>query len=170
MSSTVNFIENYFSEEKIESLFFIILGIIAITSAFIFLGIIKYSFFKGMAIPLLLIGIIQLTVGVTVYNRSPKDNMRVQQIIKNEPNKIKTEELPRMEKVMKNFTVYKWLEIILFALGFIIFIVFCKSPQSFWKGLGLALMIQAGVMFSLDLLAEQRGRDYLINLTKETVL
>jgi hypothetical protein len=49
----IGFEESYFKQEQIESLIFIILGILSICLALIFLGIIKYSFFKGMAVPLL---------------------------------------------------------------------------------------------------------------------
>ncbi|MES2763602.1 MAG: hypothetical protein V4677_15415 [Bacteroidota bacterium] len=165
MSFAFDHIEIYFTEERIESLFFIILGSIAIILALLFLGIIKYSFFKGMAIPLLLIGIIQLTVGIIVYNRSAEGMYHVNQMRINERSKLKTEELPRMEKVMKNFMAYKWLEIALLVAGATIFIGFYNSAQSFWKGFGLALMIQAGVMLSLDLVAEQRAKEYVENLT-----
>ena len=162
----ISFIEKYFKQEQIESLFFIILGSIAICLAAVFLGIIKYSFFKGMAIPLLLIGSIQLTVGVMIYNRSPEDMYRVSQINITERSKLKTEELPRMEKVIKNLVVYKCIEIALIILGLIVFVIFYNSSQGFWKGFGLALMIQAGIMLSLDIIAEKRGAEYLISLQK----
>jgi uncharacterized membrane protein YiaA len=113
-----------------------------------------------MAIPLLMIGLIQLTVGISVYNRSPKDIERVTYFINYKPEKIQTEELPRMEKVMKNFTIYKWIEIILIIGALVLFIAFYSSPQTYWKGLALGLLIQAGVMLSLDVLAEKKGQTY----------
>lgn len=160
----IGFEERYFKQEQIESYFFIILGIIAICLACIFLGIIKYSFFKGMAIPLLLIGIIQLTIGTIIYIRSPEDKYRVTQMLINERSKIKTEEIPRMEKVMANFTIYKWMEIILIMSSIILLVVFYSSPQTFWKGLALGLLIQSCIMLSLDILAEKRGQIYLEKL------
>ncbi len=160
----ISFEERYFKQEQIESLFFIILGIIAICLAFIFLGIIKYSFFKGMAIPLLLIGIIHLTIGTTIYLRSPEDKYRVTQMLINERSQIKTEELPRMEKVMQNFTIYKWIEIILIAGAILLFIVFYSSPQTFWKGLALGLLIQTSIVLSLDVLAGKRAHIYMEKL------
>ena len=164
METLFHFIEAYFIEERIENLFFIIIGTLAILFSFIFLAIIKYSFFKGMAIPLLVVGIIQLGVGISVYNRSFKDIERVTHFIKQEPQKIQTEELPRMEKVMKNFTIYKWIEIIIIVSAIILFIAFYSSPQTFWKGLALGLLMQAGITLSLDLLAEKRGQIYIEKL------
>lgn len=160
-----NFITTYFTEEKIESLFFIIIGLIAVFLALVFLFLIKYSFFKGLAFPLLLIGLIQLIVGTTVYFRSAKDIIRVEQIIKNEPQKIQNEELPRMETVMQNFTIYKIIEIILLLTGGILFAFFYNSSQTFWKGLGLGLIMQAGIMLTLDIVAEKRGKTYIQHLS-----
>ena len=162
----IGFEESYFKQEQIESLIFIILGILSICLALIFLGIIKYSFFKGMAVPLLLIGLTQLTVGSIVYLRSPEDKYRVTQMLINERSKIKTEEIPRMEKVMQNFTVYKWIEIVLILASIILLIIFYSSPQTYWKGLALGLLIQAIIMLSLDVLAENRGQVYIEQLQK----
>ena len=160
----LNFIHAYFTEEKIESFFFIILGSIGIIVAFIFLFIIQYSFFNGFAIPLLLIGCVQVLVGTIVVYRVPKDISRVEQYFRSEPQKIKTEELPRMEKVQKNFEIYKWVEILLIITGFVLFFIFYNSPQTFWKGVGLGLLIQAAVMLSLDLVAKKRADTYMNTL------
>ena len=162
----ISFEESYFKQEQIESLIFIILGILSICLAFIFLGIIKYSFFKGMAVPLLAVGLIQLIVGTTIYLRSPEDKYRVTQMLINKRSKIKTEEIPRMEKVMQNFTVYKWIEIVLILASIILLIIFYSSPQTYWKGLALGLLIQAIIMLSLDVLAENRGQVYIEQLQK----
>ena len=118
-----------------------------------------------MAFPLLIVGLIQLVVGTTVYLRSPKDIIRVEQIMKNATKKIQTEELPRMESVMKSFAIYKWIEIVLILTGIILFVLFYNSSQTFWKGLGLGLLIQASIMLTLDIVAEKRGLTYIEHLS-----
>ena len=165
MTASPNFVTTYFTEEKIESLFFIIIGIISVCLALIFWFIIKYSFYNGLAFPFMLVGLMQIIVGTTVYIRSPKDIIKVEQFIRHEPQKIQTEELPRMEVVMKSFTFYKWIEIILMLTGIILYILFFNSSQTFWKGLGLGLLIQASLMLTLDIVAEKRGRIYIQSLT-----
>ena len=117
-----------------------------------------------MAIPLLLIGTIQITVGIVVATRSSEDKIRTQQYILYNHQKIKTEEIPRMEKVMNNFVIYKWIEIILIILSIILLLVFYKSSQTFWKGLALGLLIQTSIVLSLDIIAEKRGEIYNNNL------
>lgn len=166
MEPVFHFIESYFTEEKIESLFFIIIGSMALLFAGFLLFIIKYSFFKGMAIPLLIVGFIQLSDGISVYNRSAAYITRVNQFIKQEPQKLKTEELPRVEKVMKNFIIYKWVEISLMIGSIILFFAFYESPQTFWKGLALGLIIQTSIMLTLDIIAEKRGHIYIEKLNK----
>ncbi len=166
MDPDIDFIKTYFTEEKIESFFFIVIGLISISLALIFWFVIKYSFYNGLAYPLLIIGIIQLVVGTTVYLRSPKDTMRVEFIIKNEPSKIKTEELPRMDQVIKNFGIYKIIEIGLAIIGLVLVILFFRSGQTFWKGIGFGLLIQATLMLILDLLAEDRANKFIDELSK----
>lgn len=162
--TSINFIENYFTQEKIESVFFILIGAVAICFALINLFIIKYSFYRGLAYPLLVIGLIQLGVGTTIYSRSPKDIIRVEHLVKIETQKIQTEEIPRMESVISNFVLYKWIEIALNIGGVILFFCCKKLSHVFWKGIGLGLIIQASLMLSLDIIAEKRATAYLKQL------
>lgn len=169
MNSPLDFATNYFTEEKIESLFYIIIGSIAILLALTFLLIIKYSFFKGFAIPLLLVGIMQLMIGSIIYTRTPKDIIRLEQQIKNQSQFIQNNEIPRMETVLQSFMIYKWIEISFMIIGIILITIFYKSPQTFWKGLALGLLIQASLMLCLDVIAEQRAENYLQFLLKTVV-
>jgi hypothetical protein len=162
--TSLDFIKNYFTQEKIESIFFIFIGMISISFALINWFVIKYSLYKGLAYPLFVIGLIQLGVGITIYNRSPNDILRVENLFKMETQKIQTEEIPRMEKVIENFLLYKWIEIAFIIIGVILFI-YCKNSSAvFWKGIGLGLIIQATIMFSLDIIAEKRATTYLKQL------
>lgn len=159
----MKFIADYFNAEKNESLLFMGIGIITNALGFYFWFTIKEPFYKGIAMPFILVALIQLTVGITVYFRSPKEIVMVENIVKNEPIKIQTEEIPRMEVVMKNFIIYRYLEIVLIILGLSLFVFF--PIQTFWKGIGIGLFIQASLMLSLDYFAEKRGKDYLKQLT-----
>lgn len=59
---------------------------------------------------------------------------------------------------MKNFAIYKWVEIALILIGIIMFFF---QPMTIWKGIGLGLFIQASFMLQLDLFAESREKTYL---------
>jgi hypothetical protein len=152
-------ISKYFNAEKNESIFFIWVSIIAIIISVFLLLKIKQPFYNGIAYPLVAIAFIQLIVGTTVYMRSPKDLVRVNEIVHTNKIAIQTEEIPRMEVVMINFKYYRWVEITLLTMAFITY--FCFRPMTMWKGVGLGLFIQAGLMLLLDFVAESRGKTYL---------
>lgn len=155
----MNKTEKYFNAEKAESTLFILVGIIAIAVAVYFVLKLKQPFHNGMAISLFAVALIQITVGTSVYFRSPKDILRVNQIVQNEKYKIQKEEIPRMEVVMKNFVIYRWIEILLLIVGLVL--VFTLSTHTFLKGIGLGLALQSGFMLLLDYFAESRGSVYL---------
>ena len=155
----MNQIEKYFNAEKYESVLFVLVGIIAISFALYFLMKIKQPFYNGVSYPLIAVAIIQIVVGSSVYFRSPKDIARVNQIIQNEKSKITTEEIPRMKVVMKNFVIYRWVEIALLLVGILLFLFF--DTTRLLKGVGLGLIIQASFMLLLDYFAESRGKIYL---------
>lgn len=152
-------ITEYFNAEKAESLLFMSVGIAAIAIASYFLIRLKQPFYNGVAYPVILIALIQIIVGSSVYIRSPKDIQRVNDIITASPEKIQTEEIPRMETVMKNFSLYKKIEIGMMIAGLAMFLFFAQGTVL--KGVGAGLFIQALFMLILDLFAESRGKDYL---------
>jgi hypothetical protein len=171
-----SFIYKYFIAEKQESLLFLIIGIVAILLAVVFWFFIKSnpSFFKGAAIPLLAIGLIQIVVGYTVYSRTDKQKKDIAYNIGIEPvSFVKQTELPRMKTVMKNFVIYRWVEIALALTGIGLFVFFFNtaacfagSQTTFWKGFGLTLAIQAIIMLGADYFAESRGKVYTEELRK----
>lgn len=161
MTININFIHTFFVEEKIESLFFIIIGIIAILLAALFLFIIKYSFYKGIAIPLLIIGTIQLFIGINNYNYSINHLKKIEQSINNNLKNTQTSELSLMEVEMQDCHIYKWIEITFIIYGILLYLLFSKSSQVFWKGIGLGLLIQASLMLTLNLIAEERANSYI---------
>jgi drug/metabolite transporter (DMT)-like permease len=159
-----SFIYRYFTGEKQESLLFLIVGIVAVLLAVVCWFFIKSNpnFFKGAAIPLLAIGLIQMVVGYSVYSRTDKQKAGIAYNMGMEPvNYVKQTELPRMKTVMKNFIIYRWVEIVFIIAGLVLIFLFRSNPdKSFWYGLGVALAIQAVIMLGADYFAEKRGRVY----------
>jgi len=164
----LNFIYKYFVAEKQESLLFLIFGIAAIMLGIIFLLFTKSnpSFYRGAALPLLVIGIVQCTVGFTVYSRSNRQMKDVAYNMGIEPAMYARQtELPRMEKVMKNFVIYRWMEIAFLIAGVLLIFLFRSDPgKAFWYGLGITLAIQAILMLGADFFAEQRGQEYVTQI------
>jgi uncharacterized membrane protein len=162
-------IEKYFIAEKSESLLFLLIGIAGIVTSVVFFFFLKTNFYKGAAIPLLLIGLLLGIVGFTVYNRSDADRKRNVYAYDANPSELKLKELPRMQTVMQNFVIYRWVEIVLAAAGIALFFYFRNNEmQTFWKGFGAALAIMAILALTADYFAEARGKVYIKGLTAFT--
>jgi membrane-associated phospholipid phosphatase len=152
-------IEKYFFAEKQESLLFIIIGVITILLAITFFFFLKNNFYKGAAVPLLVIGLVQAIVGYTVHARS--DDQRIANVYAFDmnPGKLKNEELPRMKTVNRNFVIYRWVEITLALTGIaLIFFYKDNTEKNFWFGLGITLTIQSVLMLGADYFAEKRAK------------
>lgn len=165
-----SFIYRYFIAEKQESVVFMIVGVVALILAVVCWFFIKGnpSFYKGAAIPLLALGLIQMVVGFTVYSRTEKQQKDIAYNIGMEPVAYtKSTELPRMKTVMKNFVVYRWVEIAFIVVGVVLIFLFRQNiDKSFWHGLGIALAIQGVIGLGLDYFAESRGKVYTNELQK----
>lgn len=157
-------IEKYFIAEKNESTFFIVFGIATLLIAICLYYFVKNNFTKGMAIPLITIALIQIVVGYTIFKRSDNDRIRVVYNLEMNPDGITKKELPRMQKVNKNFIVYKWIEIALIATSFFLLIKYKPMQETFnanfWFGFAVALLMQSSVMFVADVIAAKRGKFY----------
>lgn len=162
---TTSDIEKYFNGEKQGSLLFAAIGIAGIITAIIFFFVCKTSFYRGAAIPLLLIGLLSGIIGFTVYKRSDADRVRNVYAYGMNPSELKHKEIPRMTTVMKNFVVYRYVEIALCLLGIILFFYFKAATDIlFWKGFGLTLAIMALLALTADYFAAKRGAVYLTGL------
>lgn len=155
----MNSVVKYFNGEKAESYIFILIGVIAFAMALYFLFAFKTSFWKGVAIPFIIIALLEFIVGYTIVTRSSADSNRVQTYITGEPQKIQSDEIPRMEKVLSNFVIYRYVEIALIILGIVM--MYSSMNDTFWRGIGLGLFIQASIVLSLDFFAERRGHIYI---------
>jgi hypothetical protein len=154
-------IEKYFIAEKQESLVFLIIGLVAIGLALIFYFMMKTQIYRGAALPLLILGLVQAFAGYSVYVKS--DDQRVSQVYAFDmnPDQLKTVELTRMRKVNTNFGIYRWIEIGAFITGIVLIVLF-RNPagKTFWLGLGITLTLMAAELFIADFIAEKRAVYY----------
>jgi hypothetical protein len=158
-------IEKYFLAEKQAGLLFLVIGAIAIVVAVVFFLVLKTNFYKGAALPLVLIGILQLAVGIAVFKRSDEDRFRNVYAYGMDPNQLRDKELPRIKAVNKNFVLLRWVEVLLLLAGIgLMFYFKSNTGKTFWFGLGVALAIQAVLMLGADYFAEKRALQYTAGL------
>lgn len=158
-------IEKYFAAEKSASLLLLIAGAAALLTGIVIFFFLKTSFYKGAAVPLLLGGLLLGIVGFSVYQRSDADSLKNVYAYDMNPRQLKDKEIPRMEKVMANFTLYRYAEIALLLLGVGLFVYFRNNNgQLFWKGMGVGLAMMALLAFTVDYFAAKRGEEYLNGL------
>lgn len=147
----------YFTAEKQESLLFIAVGLLAI-------GIAAWLWMNGhrlrsMAYPLVAIALMQIAVGGSVYLRTDAQLSALRVQLQTNPAALKVEETSRMQTVMKNFSLYKAVEMVLFIMG--VGVIACLQRHDMVAGIGVGLVLQAAFTLTLDIFAQARGADYL---------
>jgi uncharacterized membrane protein len=152
-------IQTYFRAERMESLIFLCIGIVSLLLSAWFWWSLKKSFYEGMSWPLIGVGLIQVLVGTGIYFRTPSDIKKAELYLTENKNGVRSAEIPRMETVMRNFVVYRYVELSLALLG--LALIFIYHDPGFWKGFGAGLFAQAILMLILDRFAESRGKTYL---------
>jgi hypothetical protein len=154
----MDFIRTYFTAEKNESLIFIVLGILTI--GFSIYAILTWgdNFYRGFAVPASLIGIIQLVVGGTVYFRTDKQLAQAEALLQQSKEAFVQSETSRMDTVMKNFALYKKIEVAFVIIGLLL--VFLAPSKEFWLGVGVGMLLQGALMLTADIFAERRGEQY----------
>lgn len=152
-------VSTYFTAERTESLVFIAVGLLALIASAACVITLRKPLFNGMALTLSVVAMLQLIVGITICQRSPQDTARVQQILQSEPERIQSEELPRMRVVMRNFRIYLGVEVALLILALVV--IPFAAPGGFMRGAAIGLALQAVFTAVLDLVATRRGEAYL---------
>ena len=153
----------YFLYEKNEALFFMGFGLVTTLGGGLLLSS-ESDYQKGLGAPLLGIGLIQLTVGSTVFFRTDNQVANLEKELFSKPDKYKTNELKRMEVVNYWFKVYKIIEYSFILAGAGLYAYGASSDNDFAKGFGTGLVIQSAIMLGLDYLAESRAHEYTKHL------
>jgi len=147
----------YFTAEKQESLLFMLVGTLAVAVS-VWLWV-RGGPYKGMLYPLAAIAAIQITVGSTVYFRTDSQVAALTAQYESDPAAFRAEEIQRMEVVVKNFVIYRWIEIALLVVG--VGLMLGLRGNELWHAVGVGLSIQSALMLALDYFAEKRADEYL---------
>lgn len=153
----INQMNCYFGAEKQESLIFVAVGLVA-------LGISVWLWLNGhrlksMAYPLVVIALMQIVVGASIYLRTETQLSNLSAQLAANPAALKAEETTRMQTAMKNFSMYKAVEMVLLIVG--VGMIAFLQRHDIAAGIGVGLVLQAAFTLTLDIFAEARGSDYL---------
>ena len=148
---------DYFAAEKNEAALFMAIGVAAIgLSIYLYLS---ENAYRTIAFPLVAIAVIQLLVGGSVFFRTDDQVDALAQEYEASVAAYTEAEIARMEPVMKNFQIYKSIEIVLLLSGIILSFLFRHNMT--WYAISIGLIAQSAIMLVLDLFAERRGDLYL---------
>jgi uncharacterized membrane protein len=149
---------NYFNGEKYQCTIGLVISIIFILASIYFLSS-QRTLLNGMSYSILPFTILLSIICIGVIVRVPKDIKRVTTYYEEESVKLRTEELPRMKKVMNNFNIIKKVELGVFSVGLILLFMFWGNDLV--KGVSIGLIIQGLILFLFDYMAESRGELYI---------
>ncbi|AOG22944.1 hypothetical protein [Acidovorax sp. RAC01] len=153
----MNQMGSYFAAEKQESLLFITVGLLAVGLS-VWLWMNDHRL-KSMAYPLVAIALMQMVVGASVYLRTDTQLSTLSAQLQLTPKALKAQETTRMQAVMKNFSIYKAVEMVLLIVG--VGLIAFLQRHDLAAGIGVGLVLQAAFTLALDIFAEARGADYL---------
>ena len=153
----INILSSYFVGEKQESVIFIAVSLLAIGLS-VWLWMNGHRL-KSMAYPLVVVGLMQMVVGGTVYFRTDAQVSTLSAQLQLNPAALKAEETTRMQTVMDNFSIYKAIEMLLLLVG--VGMIAFLQRHDMAAGIGVGLVLQAAFTLALDIFAEARGADYL---------
>lgn len=153
----MNMVQTYFGAERTTGLLFTCIGVLGIVIAL--WGWRQGAFWRGAAWPLVIIALVQIGVGASVWVSSPRDQARVQQIVAQEPQRVATEEIPRMHSVLKGFTTNRLVGAALIAVGLLLMVL--ASRGGTWQGVGVGVVVQVALVLVVDAMAERHAHTYL---------
>lgn len=148
----------YFRGERAESLFVIApLGLLCVLFGLALLLSERSAFFVSVAVPFLVLGGALLATGAAVGLRTDGQVAALDAAYAKDPSAFVAEELPRMEKVNKNWPVYltTWCVFAIVGLG-----LRFGLARDWAHGLGIALVFFGGVGLLIDGFAERRAKPY----------
>ena len=147
----------YFTAEKQGGLLLIALAAASLALA-IYLFATK-SLFSPMAWPVLVLGGIELVIGVTVAGRAASQIAEIEAGLQSRRTVTITAEVERMARVNGTFELIKKVEIALVAVG-ILFMIVRPAPDTL-GAMGLGILLQSAVLLVFDTFAHHRAIRYV---------
>ncbi len=129
----------YYDEEKIFSFILVIIGSILMMISLLFLLIIKYKFFKGMAFVFILSGVLFFSIGGYFLELNNQKIIKLKNSAQNKNSSYIIAEQIKTRTSIQILTYSRWLEIIFIVICSGFYFKRTNNINSYWKGVFLAL-------------------------------
>lgn len=147
----------YFTAEKQGGLLLVALAVASLALAGYLFA--TKSLFSAMAWPVLLLGGIELVVGISVASRAEAQIAEITAGLQATRTVTITTEVERMARVNGTFTLIKKVEIALIALS-VLFLIVQPAPATLGS-MGLGILLQSAVLLVFDTFAHHRAIRYV---------
>jgi hypothetical protein len=161
MNNSFEALDTFLREATVISFIGVFTGLTALLLGLCFQFIIKYSFFKGLSLPLIIMGVFQTYWHSKNLAEVSYTQKHAEYCFKSNPSQINSEVISILLKGKYCSVSHKNLDIALIIAGIILFTCFYRSNQVYWKGLGLGLLIISAIFLSLHLASEKHLEIYL---------
>ncbi len=155
--SFLDVMHEYFRGEKLEAIYFILPAGLALVG----FGIVAFKaerggFAWGAAVPAIVFGLLLIATGLGIGLRTKSQVAALEEAHAESPVAMVQAELPRMEKVNKNFRATYFVFGALAALGLILH----YAGMGWSRSLGAVLVLGGGLGLLIDGFAERRAEPY----------
>lgn len=147
----------YFTAEKHGGLLLVTLAAASVAfAAYLFA---TKSVFSAMAWPVLVLGGIELVIGLTVATRTSAQLADIEAGLQSARTVTITTEIERMARVNGTFVLIKKVEMALIAIS-VLFLILQPAPATLGS-IGLGILLQSAVLLAFDTFAHHRALRYV---------
>ena len=127
------------------------------------------NFSRGLGYPLLILGLLEVSVGAGLYLRTGPQVENLEKQIVDDPRGYKTLEAERMRKVNSRWLIINIIEALVFSAGTGTAVIASKNNNDLFTGVGISVATQAVILFVFDHFAEARALIYEMNIETFTI-
>ena len=149
----------FYKAQKAQGLLFIIIGFISIIIAAILVINVNNYFSNGITLPTLVVGILQVYLGVNTLKNTPKHLLLVQGFVKENMANMANIEIPYIHKEI--LFQKKMINIFLICVALAVLFMFVFNNTLLLQGLGIGLFVQSLIVITANYFGEQRSQIYL---------
>jgi hypothetical protein len=147
----------YFTAEKQGGLLLVALAVASLALAGYLFA--TKSLFSAMAWPVLVLGGIELVIGISVASRATAQIAEIEAGLQSTRTVTITAEVERMARVNGTFTLITKVEIALIALS-VLFLIVQPAPATLGS-MGLGILLQSAILLVFDTFAHHRAVRYV---------